>query len=359
MSTMIIKIDEPVVGGGYRITLRDFDPLSREFGSEINIEDEIQYPLPALGEATEDAATLISGVLQDRRRPPEALRDIGRYLHDLLKANEVGRKWFSLCEESDCIGNEVRMRTYIDIQPEMLQRLPWELIPYKIGHGENPDDAAFKSRGHRVMRGRPEQQGVVPALTPAPLPIRVLVVVCDKSQELRAEDEVDAIYAGLCRQPGVWQVEVLREPNWDALADTLRVFPPQILHLIAHAGNTKPSTFKVRRPAPAAGADRDYWDLTVGDIEELLVDQESLPLLFVLNACHTAAMVPAERFRRLGTKGVIVTQAEINSAEAVCFTQAFYRHLADKGSLENAMWHARVEMRRRRRFDHHDWGIPV
>jgi hypothetical protein len=241
----------------------------------------------------------------------------------------------------------------------VLQRLPWELMPYKIGDPGKADNPVFKSRGHRVMRGRPDQRGEVPAGTLAPLPIRVLVVVCDKSEELRAEDEVDAIYAGLCQQPGVWQVEVLREPSWDALADTLRVFPPQILHFIAHAGNTEPSTFKVRRPSSVADADLDYWDLTVGEIEELLVDQDSLPLLFVLNACHTATMVPAERFRRLGTKGVIATQAEINSAEAVCFTQAFYRHLADKGSLENAMWHARVEMRRRRQFDYHDWGIPV
>lgn len=356
MSTMLIQIDElNDHGTGYPITLRDFNAETRQLG-DIIVSDEIRTPLPPAGEGRQDAIEWIKSVLRDRERSPDTLAQIAIYLHNILRANQVGQKWFGLCEENDR-GSEVRMRTYLDIRPEELQRLPWELIPYRTDRPDLPAQV-FRSRGHRVMRGRPDMDGGIEERAD-PLPIRVLVVVCDHSADLRAEDEVDAIYAGLSRQAGIWQVEVLREPDWDTLRETLKSFLPHIFHVISHTTEVSPLAFKVRQCDPVTGHLLTPWYLRVSDIDDLLIEYGSVPLLFVLNACHTAEMVPAERFRTLGMKGVVATQSEINSAEAVKFTEAFYGELAQTGSIEDAMWHARNEMRHRRHQDHHDWGIPV
>jgi hypothetical protein len=350
--TRVIEIGHPEDDGtGYPISLRDFDPEKRVLG-KISASDKIRTPLLSATDDGRDAIEWIGGILRDQNRDQDALASIGRYLSDVFKGNQVGRQWFEQCAENDRQGNVVRMRTYIDIQPADLQHLPWELISYGVGR------PIFKSRGHRVMRGRPDIASGLEGEA-FPLPVRVLVVICDESKELLAEDEVDAIYAGISKQAGIWQVEVLREPDWQTLRDALTNYPPQILHIIAHTCQSDPPAFLVRERNPEIGHLPTYWMLRIADIDELLIEVGSMPRLLVLNACHTAEMIPVERFRVLGMNAVVATQSEIDSEEARCFTEAFYEKLVGTDSIEDAVFHARVAMRHRRQKDHHDWGIPV
>lgn len=355
MLTMVIEIDHPDSNGtGYPIKLRYYDSQTGEAG-KIEEEDEIPSRLPPVevDGAPRDALEWIGEALDNRRRTGEDLGVVGRYLHGLMTDNKVGARWSDICGKQKCAGNEVRTRTYIDIRPAGLQRLPWEMMTGVEG------DPVFITRGHRVMRGYPGAPEFTVGQADLSLPLRVLVVVCDESEKYRAQDEVDSIYAALCDPPGIWQIEVLREPTWEELRDKLKSFPPQILHVIAHTGSYVPLSFAVRKPGADGATAAGEWLLAVDRIADLLNGYDSQPTLFVLNACQTADTLPAERFRRLGVRAVITTQAWIASADAVCFTEQFYSRLAVDGSIDDAVWQARYAMQSRHDMDDRDWGIPV
>jgi CHAT domain len=375
MRTMVITIDDPDCNGaGYPVSLRSVDPETGQFAAE-EAHGIIPFSLPAIASGGEgegegkDALEWMASVLQASGMPRDPngldvdqeeieqlhiarLHSIGRYLRELMNDGGVWATWSRICADQENGDGEECTRTYIDVRPADLRKLPWELTV------DNADDATFLVRRHQIMRGHPiqERNGVHDVFPPPP--IRVLVVVCDEDEEYLAQDEVDSIYASVCQPPGIWQVEVLRQPTWEHIRDKLEDFPPHVFHFIAHTGSTQPLSFNVKRSSQEDG-DATDWALTVDRIADLLVPMEVRPSLLILNACQTAHTASAERFHRLGVRAAVTTHAPINSPAAVCFTRAFYQRLARNGCVGDAMWHARSQMHLRRQEDDFDWWIPV
>jgi len=172
--------------------------------------------------------------------------------------------------------------------------------------------------------------------------------------------EVDAIFAALRNQPGIWQVEILWHPTEDQLADSLLTIRPQIIHFIGepsfveNPSDRQPElAFTITKPG-----DQPHY-LTVPALEKILFDMQDRPRLFILNGCWTNSMATPESFDKLGSKAVITNQAKVYGAPAITFTKNFYGTLAETSDVAKAVWEARVALWKIRGEDFYDWGIPV
>jgi hypothetical protein len=356
MMTYILSMLESSAGEArYPIVLQHYDSAT----GELRLLGRPAW-LPAEVDGTIDQ--IIRDFLDNRRNNPgdaTALGRIGEQLFQYVRETEPGGMWFHQCDTAAATGNETPMRTYLDIKPPRLQRLPWELMV------DAADDymGVFWRDGHRPMRGDPIMQRTIPpgAMSPgtvppgtlsgvtlpraipatAPgLPIRVLVAICKADEAHEAQTEVDAIHEALGSHPGVWHVEVLWKTSRTGLIEMLRQFRPQVLHLIGETFGTDDPAFQIHGQA--------------GEPEELRVDSLRLsllgmgrhrPLLIMLNGCRTAQMASPDQFHRLGSRAVVTNQADVHSTSAVRFARAFYAHLADSGNLAEAMWQARRVLR--------------
>lgn len=354
-TTIIIRVRKPVSEGtGYRVWVEEYD---QETGrAEM---------LPGLeGEFSPGLNTRITKIVDDLRRNggnTQTRAAIGAELFAQMARTPAGQEWFLLWQEYKH-SRQVMLRVYLDIEPASLRQLPWELMIDTADRDSNRN-APFRSDGHRPMRGDPspanEDNEPIDLL-----PIRLLVVICDIDEQrltrteqelLSPEAEVDAIYAALRKQPGIWQIEVLRKPSWTRLRETLKNFQPQILHFIGETYGIEDPAFRI---SGDGGTSAEY---RFEDIEKLFLGEELFiePRLFILNGCRTTEMVAEEKFRGLGTRAIVTNQAVVYGAPAIRFSGSFYQALAETGELDEAVWRARVKLWTEFQGDPYDWGIPV
>lgn len=273
-------------------------------------------------------------------------KDIGERLYKIAAGTSVGRVWLDRCAALQDANES--MRTYFRVDPEELWDLPWELMH------DDSHEPPFRADGHRPMRGYPDPTGDDQEADPQ-LPINVLIVICDMPPNDREmgspEAEVDAIFAALKDQPGIWHVTVLRQPDRDQLSGKIDDIRPQILHFIGDTETAGDPSFTITRPEerhsyPASELDR-------------LLPWNFRPRLLILNGCRTTQMLAHANSRDLATRAVITNQTIVYGPPAVHFSGAFYRYLAQSGKVDDAMWRTRDELYRRAPVDRHYWGIPV
>jgi CHAT domain len=350
MEIIIIRISEPVDGEtGYPMCLEEYHPGSGQ--STVVTGTECLLP-----DALRTRASEIFNELRGGGGNSSIRQRIGKELYRYLAETAAGQEWIKRWRECE-YGSDVRLRAYLDIKPEFLQRLPWELMM------DENEDAPFLSADHRPMRGDPNLVRGEAAASDV-LPIRVLVIVCDIDQDdVRPQDrerlapqaELDAIHAALRQQPGMWQVEVLRQPAPEAISEALQAIKPQILHIIGETYGSDDLALRLSRDQHEA----EYFKIR--DLERIIrnrLDYPDRPRIFVLNACRTAEMTSTERFRRLGTRAIVTNQAVVYGEPAIVFSQEFYHKLAETGQIDEAMRRTRGRLSAELR-DYYDWGIPV
>jgi hypothetical protein len=339
MRTLLIEIHARPEGTlDFPITLTEYFPdnLSSELGGG-NVR------------CAEDWIAWAEGELANARRDDAVLGTIGEQLYELIAQTEAGRMWIAELTQARARGNVVHFRTYFDIQATELVKMPWEvMLP---GRRRRP---IFVTDHSRVVRGRPDTQDPPQYYDPE-LPVRLLAIVCDSSDGYHGDDELDAIYRGLSAKPGIWQIEVLREPAQEELASKVKDFRPHVLHIIGATTATSVPEFRIRQP------DGESWNFSINDDLDAYWFGIKPPQLLVLNGCHTAKAAMQE-VRDIGFNAVISSQLEVYSKPAVKLTAFFYEELAKTGSVEEAVWGARGRMwsaEQRARVKHYDWGRPV
>jgi hypothetical protein len=279
----------------------------------------------------DNTATTIASLLDPAGAGPNA-EEMGRILYGLLTSTDAGRRWAELCGTLDTIAT-VSMRTYLDFEPAEIAELPWELMLA----GDGP---VFLGKAHRVLRGRPEAVADPAPAVPFTLPIRVLIVLCrqedSRDEPINAANEADGVYAGLRTQPGIWQIEVLRGPSKLELIRRLDDFAPHILHVVGNRARSDSQQFEVvTHPGRS-------WSLAVGDVLCTNPDSPTPPQLLILDACVASQAMPPVHLRQLGTRAVVTMQPRIHSAHAENLTLTFYKELAERGSLEEAIRSMRI-----------------
>ena len=105
--------------------------------------------------------------------------------------------------------------------------LPWEWL--------NDGDLPFALRPHiRLSRSVPIRVAAPPmAVVP---PVRVMLAITNPKDDrlLDPQREIEAIVEGLAHPP--YELRILQEPTWEALAVELSEYEPHIVHYVGHAG---------------------------------------------------------------------------------------------------------------------------
>jgi hypothetical protein len=342
MRTILIRINDRTPGDslGFPIELYEHE-------SETGI-------LSRLADASlpEDLVRSVAGFTGAPAQNGE-LRENRRFLRELLEGIPA-RARLAAYLGADCMAaagtgqDDVHLRTYLDIQPPELRAVPWEMIV--------ADEAASACDGHRIVRGCPErtarqerkgssgsdrsglaapEDSRTNGAVAAQLPLRVLVVACRN----RSEDEIDAVYAGLGRRHGLWQIEVLRQPSQDILTAKIKVFAPHVVHLIGAAFDGSTQSVELRRSRSQS------WQFAIEGMAAHGPDSPPPPQLLVIDAEGALRVTLPERLRRRGTRAVLAIEPAVGAVRTAWRTRQLYERLAATGSIEEAAWGVREAIR--------------
>jgi len=358
MKTMIIRIGEAADENGSR-----YYPLSLHI-DDGNTPAWAERPvadmaLPAnLASAPDLDVSTIQPALLTVNAPQQTLTRVGQYLYQLLAENAVGAAWIEAAEAYQTGANgSGRLRTFFDVRPPELRALPWELMARSNGM------QLFLDEDHVCLRGRYDPGDTRQML----VPLRLLVAVgAPGDTKLRADDEVDAIWAATRDYPGEWHVEVLWGPTDHEFFKCFKQVRPHIFHFIGHSGMSLYNQSPALEFSPAGAK---TWFLDSQKIVNL--PKAAAPRFVFLNSCRTAEPLAAAEikehlrgtigvagaFEELGSRAVLAMQADLPSDPAVRFTGEVYRRLADGEAIDVA-----VRGGRERVFeaetDPRDWALP-
>ena len=325
MRTIVIRIDR-LAGDAYPVTVVA-DPTA--LTGELRAADARAAAVDLTGPAVRDADLVTAG-----RALFDALGVTG--LAELLAAAPA--------------------RVLLDVRAPELRGLPWELLRRPDGY------LLFVDPERPAVRGDLPYPGLPPALNS---PVRVLVVVGDPYDEgLRAAEEVDGVYTGVCAQPACWHVDVRTAPSIIELRRAFAEIAPHVLHFIGHGTGGGQPALVVNDPVDGP------WLLTVDVVLNALKGAPP-PRLVVLNACRTAGGDPgpgigaaivqgvSDAFLARGTAAVVAMQGNVASAAATVFSQRMYEELSAGAPLDAAVAAARADLCYGRGTHPGDWVLPV
>ena len=349
MRTAVLRVDAPPAGeSAYRVTLRSDDGSAgwqdRPTASGEMAADLADATLPLDENGQSIPAAGIVPYLLDQPLPSKTFLAIGQLLFRQLLPEPILGSWRDLLAAPAGGG----LRTILDIRPEPLRRLPWELL----AAGEK---RLFLDSKNPWFRGPGSAAPVAPELGP----LRILVVVGSRQTDILAEQEVSEIQRA-ARPFGV--AYVLREPERQRLNDVYRDWQPHIVHFICHGQSTQDG------PVLLIG-DAGRWRFARQDIVNW--PSEWKGRLAILNACrtetqgqqpspalHEATSSLAEAFLERGFAAVIGMQADIDAAAAASFSAPFYGAIARGLPLDVALTEARHQIGTED-LDARDWALPA
>ena len=286
--------------------------------------------------------------LLGQRDPSPTFLAIGQYLLRQVAPGNVGTEWDALRQQL-AAPTGPGLRTYLDIRPMAIRRLPWELL------ADAPGKRLFLDAANPWVRGSPP---FGPTPSPDPGPLRVLIVIGSRDDDVAGEEEVAAVLPGLRAGRGV--AEVLRGPTQTELVSAYQQLRPHVFHFIGH-GLMLPGSgavLKMSSPPTDLGAVRrrdperpDGVDRTPRILNACRTD--SVPA-----ESHEAAANLAEAFRRQGYRAVIGMQGDIRTEAASAFSRPFYEALGRGSPLDQALADARGAMAQLA-LSRRDWALPA
>lgn len=339
MRSVVIGIDA-AGDDGYPVTFREVDPGCGEGGQSA--AERIGTISP---EVVETDVVLLARRLQRRYAEPDGRAAVGDELAALLPAGAWPAD-LAGCPDCGQQSDGHHLVVYFDIKPKCLQALPWELL-----RGE--DRFLFLESGHACVRGAGTPAPAV--LTRPKMPIKMLILVGPRVDQVQAELEISGIRQSANRFADMWQISVLRNPDQEQLDREIRQSKPHIFHLIGHAGWVSGQVVaEVEGPGSA-------WAFGVEQIDQLFPADGPTPGLFVLNGCDSAGMVGGLLAKHPGRRSVIAMQGKIDAEAAALFSVAFYQGLHAGADLAHAVQAGRAELRRLPRDPavKLDWATPV
>jgi hypothetical protein len=335
MKTILIRVDDLAnASGGYPVSIALDDGTDDWADCPVAVDtipaalDDPAPPPIRGGPATPES---IRQFMLDQEEESPTFKEIGRYLYGLVARGDVGTEWERLARER---GGP---RLLLDIRPEKLRYLPWELMRGRspIPLFQNAAKPGFRAQGPPGTAERP--------CSPT---LRILVVlgVDPANNTIGAGEELDAIMEAFSPYWGFVDEDVLDRPSPDVLRSHLQDPPrPHILHFIGHGfagSNGGELEIEPRDNEPA-------WAWTVEDIGVDLAEWQ--PRLVFVNACRSSSISDQEGvwqvgdvFAELQVPAVIGMQGDIQGAAAADFARGVYKALADGEPIDVAVTQGRV-----------------
>lgn len=264
----------------------------------------------------------------------------GDYLHQLLFQGAIDQEWNRLhgLYPREATGSE-GLRTILEIKPDILRWLPWELI-YKAPMPRFFDPANPFSRG--ALDEDPKAKFFM-------WPIHALIVVgsVKNDPKVSAEEEIEAIQYAFIKSPVPIDWYISCRPTRAELTELIEKFKPQIFHFIGHGkAVTGYSYLELTDKKELAGPEE--W--TVQDISISLTNWQ--PRLAFVNACRTSSAAAqqnswdiARAFSNAGVPAVVGMQADIRGDAAAAFSAKFYASLVNDLPIDRSLAQARGAVR--------------
>jgi hypothetical protein len=354
MQTVLIRIGEN--GSGWRVELchdngRE-DWLLRPEASEVLHGRLDEFAPPALNHPRRGVGAIRS-LLLEQGADSSDFETVGAHLRAVLARGAVGEKWNRIVDGQSGYGRRDGVRLLLDLQPEPLRVLPWELMCRDATRLATDVDNPLV----RVTSGfRPDAE-----LPPVRWPLRVLVVVGSKENDkiVEAEQEISELTDAFRRMLGFVAFEFVCQPSREQVREKYKELRPHIFHFIGHG-----SVERGRGQLELYDAKRDQvvpW--TTAKIEMDLKGWQ--PRVTILNACRTAdadeqqgAWRVSEQFTRLGVPAVIAMQADIRGDSAAAFTGGLYRALTEGAPLDAAVAAGRRAITDLHGEEQRDFALP-
>ena len=300
--------------------------------------------------------------LEDNEADEDWMQDFGVRLFTALFQGQVGSR-FRRSQGMVTQGKGLRLR--LRVESGDLIPLPWELF-------YDPERREFLSLTRRAPVVRHLRVAHPTAARPIPPPLQMLVLPASPRDlvPLDVQAEVEALQGAVkpLVEEGLLAWEVLRPPTVQALREHLLDHPCHILHFIGHGGFDGEEGYLALE-----GAQRRTKRL---DARELKVLFSNTPVrLAVLNACltardaaHPTSGVNSHQRAYLGVApalvdagllAVVAMQFSLGDDGARVFAQDFYRMLARRRPVDEAVDQARVAMMLELGLECRDWAAPV
>jgi CHAT domain len=286
----------------------------------------------------------------------------GRFLHQLLFDDALVQELKNLRPLYPGEG----LRTILDIKPDILRWLPWELI-FQDPMPRFFDSTNPFSRG--TLDNNESRKNQPPTLTPT-WPIHALIVVGSKKEDpaVKAEHEIARIEEAFIksRLPIDW--EICYQPTKAELRILIKTYKPEIFHFIGHGkeANNEPYLELTDRKG---GPTPERW--TVSDIA---IDFNTWqPRFAFLNACRTTVAMPASAaqknswdiartFSHAGVPAVVGMQADVQGEAAAEFSNQLYQSMLN-GLLpvDRSLAEARAAVKNLKGFSlrNRDWALAT
>ncbi len=278
----------------------------------------------------------------------EKIRELGRYLHELLFPDRV--KWMLFDSITHVAEKGDGLRIRLQIEPPELQKLPWEYC--------YSDDFGYYALRLDTPIVRYEKRPFTSQSLPVPSPLKVLVVVSEPhdKDDLNVEKEVQIISNILGLMGGNVQLEILKNAEISRMRRALNK-NPHIFHFIGHGeqrgNNAGTLTFEDK-----FGGSHEITG------EQLMVQLRGLGIkTIILNACKTAGSGTQNAFGSVATAliraeipAVIAMKFNIRDDVALGFTRDLYSGLVAGQPLDTAVTNMRIGAHT---LGESHWGIPT
>ncbi len=309
----------------------------------------------------------------------QRLATYGQRLYGFLFGD--GEKLRAFLEFTDAYRRQARLTLAMHGNAAALWRLPWEYL--------HDGDDFLALHGRFLLSRVPEGLGQLDP-PPAPLPLRVLVVVSapDDQHPLDTEEEIGVIQQALDEavRQGRVRVSYLDDATLEAVGDALRRFQPHVLHYTGHGvyGRLCPrcramnhgrsdvckceADLKKVLPTSFLALEDESGKTKSADIRELRPHLKAVPdlRLVVLSGCQTAQTSDVDAFGGVATgllaerlPAVLAMQFSILDRSGIKLAEAFYAALAEGATPAQAAQRARVALWQFDEGPGYDWGVPA
>jgi hypothetical protein len=286
----------------------------------------------------------------------EAVKTLGKGLHEAVFNGEVRACWYSSMNEAEAKNLGLRLRLRIADAPE-LNELPWEYL-----YNASLNRFLSLSEYSPLIRYLDLPERIRPLAVDAGIEILVMISSPTDYPRLDVEGEWTRLNKALEGLVDNGQVGLKRlsESRLPQLQRELRRSQYHVLHYIGHAGFDRETEQGVLILCDEAGKGCPVAPDHLGTI---LHDHRSLRLV-VLNACEGARSSRADPFSGVaqtlvqqGVPAVIAMQFEVTDAAALTLAEELYAATADGYPVDAALAAARKSIAAA--GNDVEWGTPV
>jgi hypothetical protein len=269
---------------------------------------------------------------------------LGQALYDLVITGPIR-------ETLDRIEDSHRLLLRIDPKAEELATIPWEFM-------RNDGMPLFTDVNRPVARA---VAAFDPALRLAPVhwPLRVMLVVGSKDEQVRISEEIGHVRDAFRRVCGLVDLEVAWLPNREYIRTMCAAMRPHVFHFVGHGAVDDDLGGHLRLEQPNGPVVQWTAPDIRGDLDDCGIR------LAVLNACqsgqegeHRGARAAAAGLAALKVPAVIAMQGPITGKAAALFAKGLYQSLSAGVPLDRAVAKARLEVTDVAPVNERDYAMP-